>query len=196
MQIQQQQSIEGPLIFARASLQFPDVLKAVHSTIRDEVRWQGREKRLSLTHCQINSVFARPWLVFSEQYTESPASRDSIGDGWLVNELSFLVHFDESVEPIHKTGLNDSFALNLVLETAAFVLLKRELSLSSISRTALFRSIRNESKTEEWTSICRLKAKTNLLVNCSKWLCALLYEPELNHDCNKLYYEHRKWNPK
>lgn len=74
MQIQQQQSIEGPLIFARASLQFPDVLKAVRSTIRDEVRWQGRENRLSLTHCQINSVFSRPWLV-SEQYTESPASR-------------------------------------------------------------------------------------------------------------------------
>lgn len=113
MQIQQQQSIEGPLIFARASLQFPDVLKAVRSTIRDEVRWQGREKRLSLTHCQINSVFARPWLVFSEQYTESPASRDSIGDVWLVNESSFLVHFDESVELIHKTGLNNSFALNL-----------------------------------------------------------------------------------
>ncbi len=37
MQIQQQQSIEGPLIFASASLQFPDVLTAVRSTIRDEV---------------------------------------------------------------------------------------------------------------------------------------------------------------
>lgn len=46
MQIQQQQSIEGPLIFASASLQFPDVLKAVHSTIRDEVRWQVRERNV------------------------------------------------------------------------------------------------------------------------------------------------------
>lgn len=74
MQIQQQQSIEGPLIFASASLQFPDVLKAVRSTIRDEVRWQEREreKRLSLTHCQINSVFARPCL--SKQYNASPDS--------------------------------------------------------------------------------------------------------------------------
>lgn len=46
MQIQQQQSIEGPLIFASASLQFPDVLKAVRSTIRDEVRWQVRERNV------------------------------------------------------------------------------------------------------------------------------------------------------
>lgn len=143
MQIQQQQSIEGPLIFARASLQFPDVLKAVRSTIRDEVRWQGREKRLSLTHCQINSVFARPWLVFSEQYTESPTSRDSIGDVWLVNESSFLVYFNESVEPVHKTGVNDSFApFNRLFPTG---------------------SIRNELRTEEWTSIWGFDWKRKLI---------------------------------
>lgn len=115
MQIQQQQSIEGPLIFARASMQFPDVLKAVRSTIRDEVRWQGRENCLSLTHCQINSVFSRPWLV-SEQYTEPHATPMGTSDSLTNRFLS--VRLNESVEPVHKTGHNDYFVGVIYFTTA------------------------------------------------------------------------------
>lgn len=152
-----------------------------------ETKWDGKGER-NVCHLLIVKLipFLRALGLSSASNTPShlPHATPLATADWLTNCLFWFIsmnrlnQFTKQVWTIHLHWIWSS----------------RQQRLFYWNENCLFRAFRK--RTEEWTSICRLKAKTNLLVNCSKWLCALLYEPELNHDCNKLYYEHRKWNPK
>lgn len=88
MQIKPEQSREGALIITSVSPQIPNVLKAVRGAIRDgeeegegNIAAQGKQKRLSLTHCQINSGFFPGALVFSGECSVSPAPVTAVCSG-------------------------------------------------------------------------------------------------------------------